>query len=95
MYHDPVQEREKSLGVVYCMTFSEDMESLQELVTRLDSGEMSLEESLDLFEKGISLVKSCRTFLESARQRISLVSMDQDDPEGKPWDPLNDDPRHG
>jgi len=77
------------------MSFSKDMENLQELVTRLDSGEMSLEDSLELFEKGVSLVKSCRAYLESARQRISLVSMDLDDPEGRPWDPLNDDSKNG
>lgn len=72
------------------MSFSDDMDKLQEIVNRLDSGEMSLEESLAFFEKGVALVTSCRKFLESARQKISLISMDTNDIDGKPWDPLED-----
>lgn len=74
------------------MSFSDDMDRLQEIVNRLDSGEMPLEESLALFEKGILLINSCRGFLESARQKISLISMDTDDTDGKPWNPLEDSP---
>lgn len=77
------------------MSFTDDMNKLQEIIIRLDSGEMTLEESLALFEKGVALTNACRKFLESARQRISLVSMDTDDTEGKPWDPLGDDSGNG
>lgn len=69
------------------MSFTEDMEKLQEIVNRLDSGELSLEESLALFEKGVALVNSCRAFLESAKQKISLISMDTNETEDKAWDP--------
>ncbi|MDO9507732.1 MAG: exodeoxyribonuclease VII small subunit [Thermovirgaceae bacterium] len=72
------------------MSYSDDMTKLQDIVNRLDSGEMSLEESLALFEKGISLVNSCRKFLEKAQQKVSLISMDANDTEGKPWDPLRE-----
>ena len=72
------------------ISFTDDLNKLQEIVNQLDSGEMSLEESLSLFEKGVALVNSCRTFLESARQKISLISMDAHDTDGKPWNPLAD-----
>lgn len=77
------------------MSFTDDMDKLQEIVNRLDSGEMSIEESLSLFEKGVALVTSCQAFLKSAKQRISLISMDIDDTDGKPWDPLCEDIDNG
>ena len=77
--------------MVLTLSFTDDMDKLQEIVNRLDSGEMSMEESLSLFEKGVALVNSCRTFLESAKQKISLISMDMNDTDGKPWDPMVDD----
>ncbi len=77
--------------MVLTLSFTDDMDKLQEIVNRLDSGEMSMEESLSLFENGVALVNSCRTFLESAKQKISLISMDMNDTDGKPWDPMVDD----
>ncbi|MGC9490991.1 MAG: exodeoxyribonuclease VII small subunit [Thermovirgaceae bacterium] len=69
------------------MTFTEDMKRLQEIVETLDSEAMPLEESLSLFEEGISLVKRCRLFLNEAEQKIQLLSEDADDVVGSPWDP--------
>ena len=77
------------------MSFTEDMDKLQEIVNSLDSGEMSLEESLTLFEKGVALVNSCREFLESAKQKILLISMDTNGTEEKTWDPLGNDSLNG
>jgi len=77
------------------MSFTDDMDKLQEIVNRLDSGEISLEDSLALFEKGVVLINSCRTFLESARQKISLISMDKNDTDGKTWDPLKNNLLNG
>ena len=77
------------------MSFTEDMDKLQEIVNSLDSGEMSLEESLTLFEKGVALVNSCREFLESAKQKIILISMDTNGTEEKTWDPLGNDSLNG
>ncbi|MGC9489698.1 MAG: exodeoxyribonuclease VII small subunit [Thermovirgaceae bacterium] len=69
------------------MTFTEDMKRLQEIVETLDSEAMPLEESLSLFEEGISLVKRCRLFLNETGQKIRLLSEDADDVVGSEWDP--------
>ncbi len=69
------------------VTFTEDMKRLQEIVETLDSEAMPLEESLSLFEEGISIVKRCQLFLNEAEQKIRLLSDDADDVVGSPWDP--------
>jgi exodeoxyribonuclease VII small subunit len=68
------------------VTFTEDMKRLQEIVETLDSEAMPLEESLSLFEEGISLVKRCRLFLNETEQKIQLLSEDADDVVGSAWD---------
>ncbi len=52
---------------------------LEAVVSDLEKGETGLEQSLDLFEKGMALVKVCNQRLESAEQRILLVTRGQDD----------------
>jgi len=78
------------------MSFTKDMAELQEIVSRLDSGQIPLEDSLELFERGIGLVNSCRKYLEEAQQRITLLSAEQEESEGREWDPLSgDEPADG
>ncbi len=72
------------------MSFSQEMNDLQEIVSKLDSGQIPLEESLELFERGVALVNSCRRFLEEAHQKITLLSGDENDLEGSDWDPLSE-----
>ncbi len=60
-------------------SFEQSMERIEKIVTDLESGELSLEESLEVFEEGVGLVKSCRGYLESARQRVEiLLGRDED-----------------
>ena len=83
-------------GVILGMSFTKDMAELQEIVSRLDSGQMPLEDALELFERGIGLVNSCKKYLEEAQQRIILLSAEQGGSEGREWDPLSrDEPSDG
>lgn len=50
--------------------FEEAMRRLEEIVDRLESGELSLEESLALFEEGMKLTQHCSSQLEQARLRV-------------------------
>lgn len=50
--------------------FEEAMRRLEEIVDRLESGELSLEESLALFEEGMKLTQHCSNQLEQARLRV-------------------------
>ena len=58
--------------------FEEAFKRLDEIVTKLESGDLSLEESMTLFEEGITLTKTCKTRLEAAEQKIQLLLKDSD-----------------
>jgi exodeoxyribonuclease VII small subunit len=65
------------------------MERLDDLVRRLEEGNLSLEESIKSFEEGVALVKRCTAVLEEAEQRIQKLTRDAD---GKPaTEPLDGD----
>ncbi|MAM43455.1 MAG: exodeoxyribonuclease VII small subunit [Candidatus Marinimicrobia bacterium] len=51
-------------------TFEDALSRLETLVEKMESGEGTLEQSLDWFEEGMSLIKSCRQELEYAEQKV-------------------------
>ena len=57
------------------MTFEEKLERLKKIVEELESPEtMELDTSLNLFEEGVGLVRSCKELLEQAELRIQNVT---------------------
>ena len=60
--------------------FEQSLDELERLVTRLEGGELSLDESLRSFERGIALFRECQSALEQAELRVKLL-LDPDDPE--------------
>lgn len=48
---------------------------LEEIVKLLEGGNAPLDESLELFEEGVSLVKLCNSKLDNAEQKIKLVGV--------------------
>ncbi len=55
------------------MSFEESLMELENIVERLERGQLSLDESLLLFDKGIRLVKECDTMLKNAQQRVDKL----------------------
>ena len=55
-------------------SFEEAMARLEEIVRALDGGSAGLDDSLGLFEEGISLVKLCNAKLEGAEQKVKLLA---------------------
>ena len=51
-------------------TFEENMTRLEEIVTRLEKGDVPLSQSLSLFEEGTRLAAACRTELDHAEQQV-------------------------
>lgn len=49
------------------------MEQLEKIVNDLESGELTLEQSIAAFEKGIQLSKLCQTKLEAAEERVKKL----------------------
>ena len=61
--------------------FEEAMRQLETIVSQLERGEVSLEESIGLYERGEALKKRCETLLREAEMRIEKI---QFGPDGKP-----------
>ena len=60
------------------MSFELAMSRLEEIVSKLDGGKATLDESLKLYEEGIALVRLCSERLDSAEQKIKLVKASAD-----------------
>ena len=59
-------------------TFEESMTRLEEIVRTLESGNATLDESLKLYEEGISLVRVCSSKLDDAEKKIKLLNVTAD-----------------
>ena len=57
-------------------TFEAALKQLEEVVQRLEKGELPLEESLQLYEQGLRLTRLCHVKLEEAEGRIELLVKD-------------------
>lgn len=54
--------------------FEKSISELQDIVTQLEKGELSLDDSLKQFEKGIVIARKCQDILNQAEQKIELLS---------------------
>lgn len=61
--------------------FEESLASLESLVTAMEDGDLSLEESLQAFEKGIRLTRECQSALQNAEQKVQVLLADNGEPE--------------
>ena len=70
--------------------FERSLDALEQLVERMEHGDMSLEESLAAYESGVGLYRRCQAALEQAELRVRLLG-DPDDPDGsQPFPPSGD-----
>lgn len=53
--------------------FEKSLQQLEQIVSRMEGGDLGLEESLDQFEKGIKLARSCQDTLENAELRVEQL----------------------
>ena len=68
--------------------FEKALGELESLVEAMEQGELSLEESLKAFEKGIKLTRECQDALASAEQKVQMLLADSN--EAVPFDPEED-----
>lgn len=54
--------------------FEKQLKELEQIVARLEQGDVSLEESLKLFEKGVQLARACQTALQEAEQKVQILT---------------------
>ena len=59
--------------------FEEQMETLENIVAELETGKLSLDESVSKFEEGIKISKECNKILENAEKKITIVVKKDED----------------
>ena len=66
--------------------FERSLDELEQLVQKMERGEMSLDESLQAYERGIALFRGCQTALEQAELRVRQLSDPLDPDRSEPFD---------
>jgi exodeoxyribonuclease VII small subunit len=67
--------------------FESSLEELETLVEALESGELSLAESLERFKRGVTLSKQCHEMLDQARQSVEVLSDPDDEASAQAFEP--------
>lgn len=60
------------------MKFEKALERLEVIVTELERGELSLDDSLKIFEEGVKLSKTCLKMLDEAERKVEILVKDKD-----------------
>ena len=70
--------------------FEHSLDELEQLVEKMEQGEMSLEDSLAAYERGVGLYRRCQTALEQAELRVRLLSDPEHPESAEPFAPMAD-----
>lgn len=65
--------------------FERSLDELEGLVQRLEKGDLSLDESLKAYERGIALFRNCQSALDHAELRVRLLSDPEDPDSAQPF----------
>lgn len=66
--------------------FEASLDELEQLVQRMENGDLTLDDSLQAYERGIALYRNCQTALEQAELRVRLLSDPLDPEKAVPFD---------
>lgn len=76
------------------LNFEDSLASLEEIVSAMEEGELSLEDSLQAFERGIKLTRECQNALNNAEQKVQVL-MNTNNADAEPQlEPLEDGAQH-
>lgn len=68
--------------------FNKGLLDLERIVKTMESGDLSLEDSLKYFEQGVELTRQCQVALNKAEQKISVLTAEDNYQQEKPLDEL-------
>jgi exodeoxyribonuclease VII small subunit len=71
--------------------FEKALAELEGLVTRLESGDLPLDEALQTFERGVVLTRHCQTALKAAQQKVEILLKRSGEPGVEPFAIAEDD----
>ncbi|MEQ8900634.1 MAG: exodeoxyribonuclease VII small subunit [Roseovarius sp.] len=60
------------------MSFEQAMKELEQVVGRLERGDVALDESITLYERGAELKKRCEAKLKEAEEKVAAITLDSD-----------------
>jgi exodeoxyribonuclease VII small subunit len=72
--------------------FDQILARLREVVQRLESGELTLEQSLEVYEEGVQLARRGQQLLASAEKRVEILVSVSGGVEAKPFNPKSTEP---
>ena len=55
------------------LNFEKSLQELESLVDKMETGDLSLEESLKCFERGVALTRNCQKALQEAEQKVQIL----------------------
>ncbi len=67
-------------------SFEQGLKELEGIVKELETGDLALEKSLELFEKGVKLSEACRTQLQEAEAKVEILLKKEGKIEAQPFD---------
>ena len=59
------------------LKFEDCLTRLEQIVTALEAGNLPLEQSLKVFEEGVTLARQCSRYLDEAERRIEILAKDE------------------
>ncbi|MCW4453753.1 exodeoxyribonuclease VII small subunit [Flavobacterium sp. MXW15] len=71
--------------------FEQSLEELEQLVEKMETGDLSLEQSLSAYERGVGLYRQCQQALEQAELRVRLLTDPAQPEKSVPFEHTGDD----
>jgi exodeoxyribonuclease VII small subunit len=68
------------------LSFEQAMQQLEQLIETMEQGDLSLDDSLEAFEKGVKLTRICQQVLKEAEQKVQILSDNTPDAELEPFE---------
>ncbi len=60
------------------LSFEDSIKELTDIVGKIEQGKIPLQDSLEQYEKGMALIKQCRTILQKAEERIEKITKEEE-----------------
>ena len=69
------EKQENDIGE---LSFEEAITGLTDIVGKIEQGQIPLQDSLEQYERGMAMIKHCRTILQNAEQRIEKITKEEE-----------------
>ena len=71
-------EKKENNGDISKLSFEQAIKKLTDIVSKIEDGQVSLEQSLTQYEQGMELIKHCRAILQKAEKKIEEISQEKE-----------------